>query len=219
MLNVKTKLMETIKVFLLNDSDELLGGVELMLSAIEGVIIVGKASSGLVAIQLIRQKLPDVVIVDANLCTKNSTDLIKTLKRAFQKIKIIVLSWEDDFTDISAMIKSGATGYLLKNVKYHELHKAINKVLQSQTYIQHSITAKFINGYQRENHIEELNILSAREIEVIRLIAKEHTSADIGRMLFISEHTVETHRKNIWRKTGVKSIVGLLNFAHEHQLI
>ncbi|WP_162235806.1 response regulator transcription factor [Pedobacter sp. Leaf216] len=211
--------METIKVFLLNDPDELLGGVELMLSAIEGVIIVGKASSGLVAIQLIRQKLPDVVIVDASLCTKSSTDLIKTLKRAFQKIKIIVLSWEDDFTDISAMIKSGATGYLLKNVKYHELHKAINKVLQGQTYIQHSITAKFINGYQRENHIEELNILSAREIEVIRLIAKEHTSADIGRMLFISEHTVETHRKNIWRKTGVKSIVGLLNFAHEHQLI
>lgn len=159
------------------------------------------------------------MVADVSVCEKIGADLTKLIKREFPKIKVIVLSMQDDFINISKMIKSGATGYLLKNVKFQELHKAINKVMLGETYIQNSITAKFINGYQRENHTEEVNILSPREIEVIRLIAKEYTSADIGRMLFISEHTVETHRKNIWRKTGVKSIVGLLNFAHEHQLI
>lgn len=211
--------MEKIKVFLIHDYDTLTDNVESILSESESVVVVGEANSAVLAVKLIRTKTPDIVIVDVSNCEKAGADLTKLTKREFPKIKIIALSMQDDFINISKMIKSGANGYLLKNVKFHELHKAINKVMLGETYVQNSITAKFINGYQRENHTEEANILSPREVEIIRLIAKEYTSADISKMLFISEHTVETHRKNIWRKTGVKSIVGLLNFAHEHQLI
>ncbi|CAH0293950.1 MULTISPECIES: response regulator transcription factor [unclassified Pedobacter] len=211
--------MEKIKVFLIHDYDALMDNVESMLSDSESIVVVGEANSAALAVQLIRTKMPDIVLADVSVSEKVGADLTKLIKREFPKIKVIVLSMQDDFINISKMIKSGANGYLLKNVKFHELHKAINKVMLGETYIQNSITAKFINGYQRENHTEEANVLSPREVEIIRLIAKEYTSADIGRMLFISEHTVETHRKNIWRKTGVKSIVGLLNFAHEHQLI
>jgi len=210
--------MEKIKVFLYSD-DVMMGNVEGILIGSQSIFRVGKANSAALAEELIRIKKPDIVIADVSVCEKTGAGLTRLIKREFPKVKVIVLSHQDDFNHISTMIKSGATGYLLKNVKSQELHKAIIKVMQGETYIQSSITAKFINGYQRENHIEEVNILSPREIEIIRLIAKEYTSADIGRMLFISEHTVETHRKNIWRKTGVKSIVGLLNFAHEHQLI
>ena len=211
--------MEKIKVFLIHDYDVLTDNVESVLIDLESVIVVGKANSAALTEQLIRAKMPDIVVADVSVCEKVGADLTKLIKREFPKIKVIVLSMQDDFINISKMIKSGATGYLLKNVKLHELNKAINKVMLGETYIQNSITAKFINGYQRENHTEEVNVLSPREVQIIRLIAKEYTSADIGKMLFISEHTVETHRKNIWRKTGVKSIVGLLNFAHEHQLI
>ena len=211
--------MEKIKVFLIHDYDALMDNVEAMLSDSESIVVVGEANSTALALQLIRTKTPDIVLTDVSVSEKVGADLTKLIKREFPKVKVIVLSMQDDFINISKMIKSGANGYLLKNVKFHELHKAINKVILGETYIQNSITAKFINGYQRENHTEEANVLSPREVEIIRLIAKEYTSADIGRMLFISEHTVETHRKNIWRKTGVKSIVGLLNFAHEHQLI
>jgi len=220
MVNVlKLNFMEKIKVFLIHDYDALIDNVESILSDSESIVVVGKANSAALAEQVIRTKTPHIVIADVSICEKVGADLTKMIKREFPKIKVIVLSMQDDFINISKMIKSGATGYLLKNVKLHELNKAINKVMLGETYIQNSITAKFINGYQRENHTEEVNILSPREVEIISLIAKEYTSADIGRMLFISEHTVETHRKNIWRKTGVKSIVGLLNFAHEHQLI
>jgi DNA-binding NarL/FixJ family response regulator len=211
--------MEKIKVFLIHDYGALMDSVESVLSDSESIVVVGEANSAAFAVQLIRTKTPDFVLADVSVSEKVGADLIKLIKREFPKIKVIVLSMQDDFINISKMIKSGANGYLLKNVKFHELHKAINKVMLGETYIQNSITAKFINGYQRENHTEEVNILSPREVEIIRLIAKEYTSVDIGKMLFISEHTVETHRKNIWRKTGVKSIVGLLNFAHGHQLI
>jgi len=211
--------MEKIKVFLIHDYDALMDNVESILSDSESIVVVGEADSAALAVQLIRTKTPDIVLADVSVSEKVGADLTKLIKREFPKIKVIVLSMQDDFINISKMIKSGANGYLLKNVKFHELHKAVNKVMLGETYIQNSITAKFINGYQRENHTREANILSPREVEIIRLIAKEYTSADIGKMLFISEHTVETHRKNIWRKTGVKSIVGLLNFAHEHQLI
>jgi len=211
--------MEKIKVFLIHDYDALMDNVESIPSDSESIVVVGEANSAALAVQLIRTKTPDIVLADVSVSEKVGADLTKLIKREFPKIKVIVLSMQDDFINISKMIKSGANGYLLKNVKFHELHKAINKVMLGETYIQNSITTKFINGYQRENHTEEANVLSPREVEIIRLIAKEYTSADIGKMLFISEHTVETHRKNIWRKTGVKSIVGLLNFAHEHQLI
>lgn len=116
------------------------------------------------------------------------------------------------------MLKAGASGYLLKNVKNAELHKAIVTVMEGGSYIQDSIASKLKNVTQN-THQHQINNLSAREIEIIRLISKEHTSAEIGRMLFISEHTVETHRKNIWRKTGVKSTIGLLNFAKDHHLL
>jgi DNA-binding NarL/FixJ family response regulator len=211
--------MEKIKVFLISDCNVLMDSVEAAFNDSESIMIVGKASSAALAEPLIRIKMPDIVVADVSVYEKLGADLIKLIKKEFPKIKVIGLSIYDDFINISAMIKSGATGYLLKNVKCHELNKAINKVMHGETYIQNSITAEFINGYQRENHIEEVHILSPREVEIIRLIAKEYTSADISKMLFISEHTVETHRKNIWRKTGVKSIVGLLNFAYEHQLI
>jgi DNA-binding NarL/FixJ family response regulator len=212
--------MEKIRVFLINDCHALMSSVEAILNDSENIEVVGQANSAALAEQLIRRiKTPDVVVADVSVCEKLGADLTKLIKTEFPRIKVIVLSMRDDFINISAMIKSGATGYLLKNVKGHELHKAINKVMHNETYIQSSITAKFINGYQRENHTEEVNTLSPREVEIIKLIAKEYTSADIGRMLFISEHTVETHRKNIWRKTGVKSVVGLLNFAYDHQLI
>lgn len=211
--------MEKIKVFLISGYDALKDGVEAILNDSESIVVIGKLDFTLLAEQLVRIKKSDVVLIDVDVSEKSGTDLTKLIKRAFPKIKIVVLSMQSDFINISNMIKSGATGYLLKNVKSNELHKAINKIMHGETYIQNSITAQFINGYQRENHVEQVNILSPREVEIIRLIAKEYTTADIGKMLFISEHTVETHRKNIWRKIGVRSIVGLLNFAHEHQLI
>ncbi|QIL40072.1 response regulator transcription factor [Pedobacter sp. HDW13] len=208
--------MQKIKVFLVDDAYTLMGCVEKILNRVE---VVGNVTLMAANQKTIQLKAPDVVIVNFSSNEKEGAELLGMITREFPALKVIVLSVQDDFNSISAKLKAGIKGYLLADVKHTELHKAINKVMHGETYIQSSVANKFINGYQKENHVIAINNLSPREVEIIRLIAKEHTSADIGKMLFISEHTVETHRKNIWRKTGVKSIVGLLNFAHEHQLI
>ncbi|RQO68316.1 hypothetical protein DBR40_20430 [Pedobacter sp. KBW01] len=208
--------MQKIKVFLVDDAYTLMECVEKILNRVE---VVGNVTLMAANQKTIQLKAPDVVIVNFSSNEKEGAELLGMITREFPALKVIVLSVQDDFNSISAKLKAGIKGYLLADVKHTELHKAINKVMHGETYIQSSVANKFINGYQKENHVIAINNLSPREVEIIRLIAKEHTSADIGKMLFISEHTVETHRKNIWRKTGVKSIVGLLNFAHEHQLI
>lgn len=211
--------MEKIKVFLVDDHDILMDGIESILQHTEDFIVVGKANSAEMAEQYIKVKQPDVVLTDISMGKKSGLDLTKFLKENFPNIKVIVLSMHDDYFNISNLIKAGASGYLLKNVKNDELHTAILKVMNNETYIQQSIASKFINGYVKESQGDKINMLSPREIEIIKLIANEHTTAEISKKLFISEHTVETHRKNIWRKTGAKSIIGLINYARTHHIM
>jgi len=211
--------MHKIQVFLVDDSHTLVGCIEKVLNKATNIAVTGNATFTTINQKTIQDKLPDIALVNFSSNEQGGSELLGMINKEFPALKVIVLSAYDDFNSISAMLKAGIKGYLLTDVKHTELHKAINKVMHDETYIQSTVARKFINGYQKENHITAINNLSPREVEIIRLIAKEYTSADIGKMLFISEHTVETHRKNIWRKTGVKSIVGLLNFAHEQQLI
>lgn len=211
--------MQKIKVFLVDDAHTLVACIEKVLSKTTNIVVAGITTFGMANQKLIQEKAPNIILINLSSNEKMGIALLGIITKEFPALKVIVLSAQDDFISISAMLKAGIKGCLLADVKHTELHKAINKVMHDETYIQRAIAGKFINGYQKENHVTAINNLSPREIEVIRLIAKEYTSADIGKMLFISEHTVETHRKNIWRKTGVKSIVGLLNFAREHQLI
>ena len=211
--------MEKVKVFLVDDHDILMDGIEAILKDADDIVVVGKANSVEMAEQYIKVKQPDVVLTDISMGKKSGLDLTKFLQHHYPKIKVVILSMHDDYFNISTLIKAGASGYLLKNVKNEELHKAIAKVMNNETYIQQSIASKFVNGYVKESQTEKINNLSPREIEIIRLIVEENTTIEISKKLFISEHTVETHRKNIWRKTGAKSIIGLINYAKEHQLI
>jgi len=211
--------LEKVKVFLVDDHDILMDGIEAILKDAEDIIVVGKANSVEMAEQYIKVKQPDVVLTDISMGKKSGLDLTKFLQQHYPEIKVVILSMHDDYFNISTLIKAGASGYLLKNVKNEELHMAIAKVMNNETYIQQSIASKFVNGYVKDSQTEKLNHLSPREIEIIRLIVEENTTIEISKRLFISEHTVETHRKNIWRKTGAKSIIGLINYAKEHQLI
>ncbi|TCC94416.1 response regulator transcription factor [Pedobacter frigiditerrae] len=211
--------MEKVKVFLVDDHDILMDGIEAILKDADDIVVVGKANSVEMAEQYIKVKQPDVVLTDISMGKKSGLDLTKFLQHHYPKIKVVILSMHDDYFNMSTLIKAGASGYLLKNVKNEELHKAIAKVMNNETYIQQSIASKFVNGYVKDSQTEKINNLSPREIEIIRLIVAENTTIEISKRLFISEHTVETHRKNIWRKTGAKSIIGLINYAKEHQLI
>ena len=128
----------------------------------------------------------------------------------------------DDATHIMEMIEAGATGYLLKNVNDTELLGAIRAVSMGKMYfsqeVSDTITAYAVNKQRKQEQAEEVK-LTDRELEILKLISEEMSNAQIAAALFISERTVETHRKNMLRKTNNKTIVGLLKYALERNLI
>ena len=122
-----------------------------------------------------------------------------------------------EMNHVAAMMAAGASGYLLKTIKNDELVSAICKVYNGETYIQQSLYKNFITHLDTSGKKNQL--LSSREIEIIRLIANDMSTAEISTKLHLSTYTVETHRKNIWRKTGVKSLLGLITYAKDNHLL
>jgi DNA-binding NarL/FixJ family response regulator len=128
----------------------------------------------------------------------------------------------DGASHIMEMIDAGVSGYLLKNVNDRELIDAISQVMAGKMYFSSEVSEKLtMVVMQQQRKLEEpaKPKLTERELEILKLIANEHSNAEIAEILFISERTVETHRKNMLRKTNNKTIVGLLKFAMEQNLL
>lgn len=211
--------MEVIKVLLVDDHDILMDGIESLLNEFPKVKVVGKASSALTAESMVASILPHLVITDISMGDRSGLDLARALSERFPLIKVIVLTMHEDVQFISSMLEAGASGYLLKNVKQEELFNAIEKVMAGDQYIQQSLSLPYVKAMQKKKEAEEKSPLSPREIEIIRLIAKDYTSSEISKKLFLSEHTIDTHRKNIARKTGTRSVLSLVKYAEENGLL
>ena len=147
----------------------------------------------------------------------NGEDLLEQIKKQQPDIKIIALSMFGERETISEMLKAGVSGYILKNTGKQELLKAIDKVSNGGTFFSDEISSEMMRP-TTPPEAKEIS-LSQREIEVIELIAKEYTNAKIAEALFISERTVETHRKNIFRKTDTKGVIGLLKYCVDKRII
>lgn len=211
--------MEKIRIILADDHDIVVDGIASILNEAGNLQVVAKAASAEMAKGLIQKHLPDLVLTDISMGEESGMELAKYIAHRFPLIKIMVLSMHDNPTYISAMLEAGAVGYLLKNVKKDELFLAIKNVMAGHQYIQQSIAAAYARASRERKEAEKQSHLSPRELEIIRLIAQELTTVEISRQLFLSEKTVETHRKNISRKTGTKTVVGLVNYAREKGLL
>ena len=211
--------MNRTKVLLVDDHDIVMDGIASLLSEAPHLQVVGKASSADKAEELIGRLAPDLVLTDISLGEISGLELTERIVRKFPATRVVVLTMHDDVQHITALLKAGAQGYLLKNVRQEELLLAIKQVVSGQQYLQQSIAGRYVRSLRLQQEAARQSSLSPREIEIIRLIARELTTTQISRALFLSEHTVETHRKNIIRKTGAKSIIGLVNYARQQGLL
>lgn len=211
--------MESVKIILVDDHDILMEGITSILHEAADIQVIGKACSAAIAEKLIKKQQPDLVLTDISMGEISGLDLTKRITDLFPLIRTIVLSMHDDVQHISSLLEAGAMGYLLKNVKQQELFLAIREVMAGRQYIQQSLAGTYAHANKIRREAEKQSPLSPREIEIIRLIASGLTTAEISQQLFISELTVETHRKNIGRKTGVKKGIQLLHYAREHGLL
>ena len=203
---------EPIKLFLVDDHKIFVEGVANILSTVPSVHVEGWAHNGPDTLSFLANTEVDVVITDIEMPGMNGIELAKTIKEAYPDIKVIALSMFDKGEIIHSLVDTGAEGYLLKDIEKHELVEAIEQVHAGNYYYSGSIAAMMMKKMSSKD------LLTRREKEIIKLIINEEGNKQIADILFISEHTVEAHRKNIFRTTNSKNIVGLIKYAYENKL-
>ena len=161
----------------------------------------------------------DILLTDIMMPIMNGAQLAKIVKTKFPEIKILALSMSGQGDLVNQMINdSDIAGYVLKNLGKQELIAALEKIAAGGVYFSEEVLEEMIKDSEIKKSSNEVH-LTIREIEIIRLIEKEFNNKQIADTLFISERTVETHRKNIFRKTQTSGLIGLIKYAYEHKLI
>lgn len=161
----------------------------------------------------------DVLLTDVMMPNLPGNKLARQVKEKYPAVKILALSMSGQGDLVNEMIEEAdIAGYVLKNIGKQELVTALEKIAGGGIYFSEEVIDELQRTSQRKKQKEEAH-LTAREIEIIQLIEKEYNNKQIAETLFISERTVETHRKNIFRKTNTSSVIGLVKYAYEHRLI
>lgn len=208
-----------LRIAVADDHSILLDGLRALLQRQPGLEVAGLYNSGQALLDAMASSLGhvDVAMIDINMPPPAGADLARILRKTYPQTGVIVLSMYDDPAHITGAVEAGALGYLLKNVHDDELLEAVRSVASGKMYLckeaMQSLEAR------RAEEGDEPARLTGREVEILKLIAKDRSNHDIAEELFISERTVETHRKNMLRKTGSKSMVGLMRWAMERGMI
>lgn len=205
-----------IRLFVVDDHQIVVDGIKLMFDGLPDFTIAGESTQPLQVMSLLANTPVDIVITDIGMPEMSGVELCRAIKSKFPAIKILALSMFNDSQIITEMVDAGISGYILKNNGTKELVEAVTKIAEGQNYFGQDITLELMKSFKRSQ--EEIR-LTDREIEIIRMIEKDMTTKDIAQTLFISERTVETHRKNILHKTNTQTVVGLLKYAYERKII
>jgi DNA-binding NarL/FixJ family response regulator len=205
-----------MRIFLTDDHAMILGGLIKIINTEDEMEVVGTAGSVQDTMDQLTQVKVDLLITDYNLPDGDGLGLVQRVKRKYPEMKIMVLSMHDESHLVKEILKEGIQGYILKKDSHNELINAIRAIKADKMYLSSEINSILVKGLHGG---EEQKLLTSREREILKLIAKEYTNREIAEELFISERTVETHRKNIFRKTGTNNLVGLIKFAYANNLI
>jgi len=212
-----------IRVFITDDHEIYLEGLSLLLGKQEGIEVIGTATTGKELLDQVQNLQADVLLLDVYLPDLGEEEILQQIRAARPDLRIIYLTLLRGTRYIHKLSKYNIQGYVLKNASLDELLQALKAVNDGGTFFSKDIhigdrDEDFRNTITIEDkQIDE--ILSRRELEVLRLICKEYSNAEIAEKLFLSVSTVETHRKNLIAKLGVNNTVGLVKFALRNNLI
>jgi DNA-binding NarL/FixJ family response regulator len=206
----------SIRILLADDHRIMRDGLRSLLENQPEMAMVAEAQNGRRAVKLARKLKPDVIIIDINMPDLNGIDATGQIMSDCPAAKVIGLSMYSDKQFVVGMLKAGASGYLLKDCAFDELTNAIQTVAANQTYLSPSITGTVIKDYLEQlsaNTASSQPVLTAREREVLQLIAEGHTTRQIAARLNVSIKTIETHRRKIMQKLDIRSVAALTKYA------
>lgn len=209
-------LKKKIKLIIADDHQIFLEGLVALFSDVEDINIVGTATNGYGVLNLLKKHSVDVIMIDINMPELDGIELNRIIKKEYPHIMTLVLSTYSYPDKISHFARNGANGYLLKNVEKNELLKAIYSVADHRNYFSEEVKKKYTDSiFANDDNVQQDHDprLSKREQEILKLIGQENTAQEIAEKLFISLHTVNTHRRNLLSKLNVKNVAGLVKYA------
>ena len=206
-----------MKVFIIDDHPIVLDGLRNLLESREEMEVTGMYQTGSSALEALDETVPEAMLMDINLPDINGVALCQKIKQKHPSIRIIALSVHNERTVIMGMLQSGASGYVLKNAIGDDIISALHAAMDGQVYLCQG-TQAVLNSGPPSDH-KEIPRLTRREKEILQLIGTGYTTQQIATALFISTHTVESHRKNLMEKFGVPNTATVIKVATDFGLM
>ncbi|MFJ2363411.1 response regulator [Pseudomonas sp. NPDC087697] len=206
-------LLYPIRVALVDDHSLVRDGIKALLAVMSPLEVVGEAENGADAIEMVRLCQPDLLLVDISLKDMNGLELTRVLSKQYPLLKILVLSMYDNYEYVSESVRSGASGYVLKNAPSREIIAAIEAIASGGTFYSAEIAHRLIADKNTDNE------LTPRESQVLCKMVQGMNNKEMARELDISVRTVETHRLSIRRKLNIDKPAALVKYAIDHGII
>ncbi|WP_256809692.1 response regulator [Pseudomonas siliginis] len=214
----------TCNLLLVDDHSLIRAGVRALVLDIPGYAVIGEASDGSQLLEMVEQLSPDIVLLDISMRETGGLEALQRLKRVRPQSKVLILSMHTDPALIMQALESGAHGYLLKDTTATELEHALEALRNNERYLSPAIAHTVINQALTRNQkshpdIADSHNLTARQLEILRLIVRGKSTREIANGLGLSVKTVETHRAQIMKRLQIYDVAGLVLFAVREQII
>lgn len=208
-----------IRIAIIDDHRIVIDGLLSLLQGRDHLKVVITTTDPIDLLNQMAVKPVDILLTDVMMPAMNGDELARKVQERFPQVRILALSMSGQGDVVNRMIEhADIAGYVLKNIGKLELVAALEKIANKGIYFSDEVLLEMTKASTRKRENEESH-LTDRELEIIRLIEQEFSNRQIAETLFISERTVETHRKNIFRKTRTNSVIGLIKYAYEHKLV
>jgi DNA-binding NarL/FixJ family response regulator len=203
-----------IRVLLADDHALVRAGIRSLLGAMAEVTVVAEASSGEEAIELAAREQPDVVLMDIAMKGMTGLEAAATMRERLPSVRVVILSMHSGEEYVLQALRAGAAGYLLKDAATGELELALRSVMRGESWLSPAVSRQVVEGYvQRTGGDAAPEVLTARQREVLRLVAGGKSTKEIAFFLNLSVKTVETHRAQIMDRLGIRDVAGLVRYA------
>jgi DNA-binding NarL/FixJ family response regulator len=209
----------TIRILIADDHEIVAEGLKSLVEAEPGMEVIGIVPDGREAVKHARESKPDVVVMDMSMPELNGADATRAILQNDPSCRVIVLSMYAEREYVRRALKAGALGYVVKRSAAKEVVEAIRAVHAGQRYLSPRVADVVIDDYAGDERDDPLARLSAREREVLQLLAEGHTGAQIAERLSLSQKTVETYRARLVEKLGIRDVAGLVRFAIQRGIV
>lgn len=218
--------MNTMKVFLADDHALLRDGVKAIIAGDPRYEVAGESGDGREALERIEAMKPDIAVIDISIPTMSGVEIARQLKKFHPAIRVLMLSQHDNEEYVRELMAIGVEGYILKSNASDELLRALDAIMDGNTFLSPQITTRLVSGMRESGRAaataeiqSSFRLLSNREREILKLIAEGKSNREIASLLFISAETVKTHRASIMKKLGLKSIAEVVRYAVKEGLV